>query len=123
MDQLSSLETEEDLQLIKEYILFPVLLDMLERDMEELSFYNHKTIYNHLLHYLKDIEALVHLKLQSNRRTMRNRRITILQEEFTTLGIRVDYKVRGYIHHFEMLRSLVKAELMSILRNLRRQLS
>jgi hypothetical protein len=37
-------ETEEDLQLIKDYTLLPILLDMLARDLEDLEIYKGKLI-------------------------------------------------------------------------------
>ncbi|AKG34453.1 hypothetical protein [Paenibacillus durus] len=122
MDMNSRIETEEDFQIIKEYTLLPILLDMLARDMNELKKYKDKIIYNHVLMYLKEIEHAVYPELQNAKRKMRTRDIRILNTEMNTQGIHVEYKVRGYIHHFTMLRSLVKAELMTMLMNMRRRL-
>ncbi|WP_079908505.1 hypothetical protein [Paenibacillus sp. 32352] len=115
-------ETEEDIQIIKEYTLLPILLDMLARDIEELNLYKDKIVYNHVIFYLREVERSIYPELQALKNRMRERSIKVLHTEMNTLGIDVEYKVRGYIHHFKMLRSLVKAELMTTLMNLRRRL-
>jgi hypothetical protein len=53
---------------------------------------------------------------------MKKRDIKILSTDMNVKGIEVEYKVRGYLHCFYMLRSLVKAELMTMLMNLRRKI-
>ncbi|MDQ0876516.1 hypothetical protein QFZ77_005175 [Paenibacillus sp. V4I3] len=116
------IETEEDVQIIKEYTLLPILLDMLARDMDELKIYRDKIVYNHVLFYLKEVEHSIYPELQSIKRKMRTQDIKVLNTEMNSLGINVEYKVRGYIHHFTMLRSLVKAELMTMLMKMRRRL-
>ncbi len=116
------IETEEDIQIIKEYTLLPILLDMLARDMDELKMYRDKIVYHHVLFYLKEVECAIYPELHSIKSKMRKRDIKVLSTEMNSLGIDVEYKVRGYIHHFTMLRSLVKAELMTMLMNMRRRL-
>jgi hypothetical protein len=111
--------TNDDLQLIKEYTLLPILLDMLTRDMNELKVLEDKIIYNHVIHYLKDIEVTIYPALQEIKQTMRKRDIKILSSHPSKAGIEVEYKIRGYVHRFNMLRSLIKAELMTTLSGLR----
>ncbi|SDM95772.1 hypothetical protein SAMN04487897_101617 [Paenibacillus sp. yr247] len=119
MSVSSRIETEEDVQIIKEYTLLPILLDMLARDMEELKVYKDKIVYNHILFYLREVETAIYPQLQSIKSKMKQRDIKVIHTEMNALGINVEYKVRGYIHHFTMLRSLVKAELMTTLMNMR----
>lgn len=114
-----SMETEEDLQIIKEYTLLPILLDMLARDMDHLTIYKDKLIFHYVICHLRDVEQSIYPLLHDLRNRMRQRHITILNTEMGTLGIEVEYKVRGYIHHFNMLRSLIKAELFTMLMSLR----
>ncbi|TVX94140.1 hypothetical protein [Paenibacillus agilis] len=111
------IETEEDIQMIKEYTLFPILLDMLARDMEGLMMYKNKIVYHHVLGYLKEVEHSIYPELRKLKAKMRARNIKILNTEMNALGIDIEYKVRGYIHRFTMLRGLVKAELMTMLMN------
>ncbi|OCT13928.1 hypothetical protein A8709_20090 [Paenibacillus pectinilyticus] len=122
MSNSSKVETEEDVQMIKEYTLLPILLDMLARDMEELKVYKDKIVYNHILFYLREVEMAIYPELQRLKSKMKQREIKVIHTEMNALGINVEYKVRGYIHHFTMLRSLVKAELMTTLMNMRGEL-
>lgn len=122
MSGISKVETEEDVQMIKEYTLLPILLDMLARDMEELKVYKDKIVYNHILFYLREVEMAIYPELQRLKSKMKQRDIKVIHTEMNALGINVEYKVRGYIHHFTMLRSLVKAELMTTLMNMRGEL-
>jgi len=119
MNSNLSMETEEDIQIIKEYTLLPILLDMLARDMDHLMIYKDKIIYHYVIYQLRDVEQSIYPILQSLRNRMKQRHITILNTEMNTLGIEVEYKVRGYIHHFNMLRGLIKAELFTMLMSLR----
>lgn len=114
-----SVETAEDVQIVKEYTLLPILLDMLARDTKELQHYRDKLIYNHLIFYLQEVEGLIDTELQRLKSRMRKQGITILRTTTNVPGIEVEYKVRGYIHQFSIMRSLVKAELMTMLMNLR----
>jgi hypothetical protein len=122
MHMNSRIETEEDIQIIKEFTLLPVLLDMLARDLDELKMHQDKIVYNHVIFYLTEVENSIYPQLQTLRSRMKQQDIKVLNTEMNALGIDVEYKVRGYIHHFKMLRSLVKAELMTMLMNLRRRL-
>lgn len=115
-------ENEEDVQIIKEFTLLPILLDMLTRNMEELKVNKDKIVYNHVLYYLREVETAIYPQLQSIKNSMKKRDIKVLNTTTNAVGINVEYKVRGYIHHFTMLRSLVKAELMTTLMNMRRTL-
>jgi hypothetical protein len=116
------IETEEDIQIIKEYTLLPILLDMLARDIDELQINQDKIVFNHVIFYLREVERSIYPELQGLKGKMKTHDIRVLKTEMNALGIEVEYKVRGYIHHFNMLRSLVKAELMTMLMNLRRRL-
>lgn len=122
MSVITNVETDEDVQLIKEFTLLPILLDMLARDSEELKVHKGKIIYGHVLFYLKEVENAIYPEVQNIKITMKKRDIQVLNTSTTALGINVEYKVRGYIHHFTMLRSLIKAELMTTLMRMRRSL-
>ncbi|MDU0206481.1 MULTISPECIES: hypothetical protein [Paenibacillus] len=122
MSIMTNVETDEDVQLIKEFTLFPILLDMLARDSEELRVHKDKIIYGHILFYLKEVEDAIYPEIQNIKSAMKERDIRVLKTSTTALGINVEYKVRGYVHHFTMLRSLIKAELMTTLMRMRRSL-
>ncbi|MGO4496441.1 hypothetical protein AB4114_11145 [Paenibacillus sp. 2RAB27] len=122
MSVITNVETDEDVQLIKEFTLLPILLDMLARDTEELKVHKDKIIYGHILFYLKEVENAIYPEIQNVKSKMKKRDIKVLKTTTTSLGINVEYKVRGYIHHFTMLRTLIKAELMTSLMRMRRSL-
>ncbi|OAB30290.1 hypothetical protein PMSD_21160 [Paenibacillus macquariensis subsp. defensor] len=119
MNSNLSIETEEDIQIIKEYTLLPILLDMLARDIDHLMIYKDKIIYQYVICQLRDVEQSIYPILQKLKRSMKQRHISILNTELNTLGVEVEYKVRGYIHHFNMLRGLIKAEIFTMLMSLR----
>ncbi|OAB44095.1 hypothetical protein [Paenibacillus glacialis] len=114
-----SIETEEDIQIIKEYTLLPILLDMLARDIDHLTIYKDKIIYHYVICQLRDVEQSIYPVLQKLKSRMKQRHISILNTEMNTLGIEVEYKVRGYIHRFNMLRGLIKAEIFTLLMSFR----
>ncbi|MCY9666415.1 hypothetical protein M5X11_15840 [Paenibacillus alginolyticus] len=122
MGVITNIETDEDIQLIKEFTLLPILLDMLARDSEELKVHKDKIVYGHVLFYLKEVENAIYPELQNIKSAMKKRDIKVLNTSTNSLGINIEYKVRGYIHHFTMLRSLIKAELMTTLMRMRRSL-
>jgi hypothetical protein len=112
------IETDEDLQLVKNFTLLPILLDMLARDIAELQINQDKIVYRHVIFYLKEVEKLIFIEMQISRNMMKKLDIKILSTDMNVKGIEVEYKVRGYMHNFYILRSLVKAELMTTLMNL-----
>jgi hypothetical protein len=112
------IETDEDLQLVKNFTLLPILLDMLVRDIAELQINQDKIVYSHVIFYLKEVEKLIFIEMQISRNMMKKLDIKILSTDMNVKGIEVEYKVRGYMHNFYILRSLVKAELMTTLMNL-----
>ncbi|GKS12916.1 hypothetical protein YDYSY3_39160 [Paenibacillus chitinolyticus] len=112
---------EEETRLVKEFTLYPILLDMLARDTEDLKIFSDKIVYHHILLYLQDIENLIHAEIHTIRLTMKKRDIKILNTNRTVAGVEVDYLVRGYVRHFNMLRSMIKADLLTLLMSLRRK--
>jgi len=119
MNSLLSRDTDEDVQIIKGMTLLPLLREMLARDMEALRCNKDRIIYNHLIYYLRDLEHSLSAELQDMKRIMNKRDMRIVRTEQMARGIYVEYKVRGYVHHYMMLRTLVKAELMTMLMKLR----
>lgn len=108
------LETEEDLQLVKEYILLPLLLDVLERDIKALGTVKLKMdrVY---IKILRSAQDLITTDITLLRRKMRGRGIKVYEQRRTELCIDAHYLCRGYQHRFSMLWGLVKAELYKYL--------
>ncbi|WP_195572989.1 hypothetical protein [Paenibacillus sp. 1001270B_150601_E10] len=104
------LETEEDLHLIKECVLLPILLDALERDLAILGKTPLKmnALYCMLLRHAQD---QITMDLARIRKQMRVLGLKIYEERRTELGVEAYYLCRGYHHKCSMLWSLVRAEL------------
>lgn len=103
------LQTEVDFTLVKQYMLLPVILDVLERDMKTIGTASLKmpSIY---VRHLRQVQNRVHEDLRRTRKQLRVHGLKIYEEKRTTLGIEVLYLCRGYHHSFSMLWSLIKAE-------------
>ncbi|MED1916924.1 hypothetical protein [Brevibacillus sp. DP1.3A] len=103
------LQTEEESQFIKEYILLPIILDILEKDIKTLDSVPLKmpTIYARTLRHVQD---LITIDLLGIRKYLRKHGIKVYEQNWTKLGIEARYLCRGYHHQFSMLRGLVKAE-------------
>ncbi|SHE11651.1 Uncharacterised protein [Chlamydia abortus] len=113
----ATLETEEELQLIKEYTLLPILLDVLERDVAVLEKARLKMspVY---VRKLKQAQDQISIHLAHIRKALRRRGIKVYELQRTRLGIEAHYLCKGYNHTFSMLWSLVKAELYKELSSL-----
>jgi hypothetical protein len=108
-------ETEEDLRLVKEFVLLPVLLDVLERDIRTLESVKLKmdAIYVAALRRVQDQIAADTAQL---RQKMRERGIKVYEQQRTASGIEARYACRGYHRSFSMFWDLVKVELQERLR-------
>lgn len=104
------LETEEDLHLIKECVLLPILLDALERDLSVLGKTPLKmgAFYSMLLRRAQDQITIDLVRL---RKQMRAHGLKIYEERRTELGVEAHYLCRGYHHKCSMLWGYVRAEL------------
>lgn len=104
-------QTAEEADFVKEYLLFPLMLDVLERDRNAMSEARLKMpeIYDALIGLLQDA---VTLDLARVRQEMRRRGMKVYEERRTELGIEARYLCRGYHHDFSMLWSRVKAEIV-----------
>ncbi|WP_314585997.1 hypothetical protein [Paenibacillus terrigena] len=104
------LQTEVDFTLVKQYILLPIVLDVLERDMQTLGMAPLKmpTIY---VRNLQQVQRQVHEDLVRIRKQLRAHGLKVYEEKRTKSGVEVLYVCRGYHHTFSMLWSLIKAEI------------
>lgn len=104
------LQNEEEFKMVKESVLLPLLLDVLERDAKLL-----KTIPLKLpdvyLHAFRRAQDRVCSDLVLLRKTMRKHQLNVYEHRRTKLGVEADYLYQGYHHHFSMLWGLIRAEL------------
>ncbi|MFE9276147.1 hypothetical protein ACQKLN_03660 [Paenibacillus glucanolyticus] len=100
----------EESKLVKDYILLPLLLDVLENDRGILSAAALKmpVISNTIIDRLQKA-ALA--DLAQVRRNMRERGLKVYEERKTRLGVEVEFLCRGYHNKLSMLWGLVEAEI------------
>lgn len=108
------LETEEELQRIKAYLLLPVLLDVLEKDTAALKTVPLKmsSLYIKALRRVQDKSTR---DLAETRRMLRLGGIKVYAEKRTSHGIEAEYLCRGYHRFFSLGWSLVRAEMETVL--------
>ncbi|MGG6310098.1 hypothetical protein [Paenibacillus macerans] len=104
-------QTQEEAEMIKQYVLLPLLLDVLERDRRALAAASLKLpqVYKGLIGLL---QAAATADLTRVRKSMREHGMKVFEERRTDLGIEARYLCRGYTYEFSMLWGLVKAELI-----------
>jgi len=104
--------TEEEALLVKRYIVLPLMLDVLERDIKVLETaavrLKMMVVYVSMLRRLQD---RITADLMWLRKKMRERGLKVYEQERTKLGVEARYLCRGYHYHFSMLWGLVRAEI------------
>ena len=101
---------DEDIKIIKEYLLNHLLLEVLERDLNIIKPVNlkMKDVYVKVLRYQRNNTIK---QLSEIRKKMRKQGLSIYEEHRDQVKILVKYLCRGYHYEFSMLWPLVKAEL------------
>lgn len=101
---------DEDLKLVKEFLLYQLLIEVLDRDLQVLKPVNlkMKDVYIKALRKQRNDATK---QLSEIRKQMRKRGLKVYQEHRDQTMIQVNFLCRGYHHDFSMLWPLVKAEL------------
>lgn len=113
--------TNKELVLVKDSIIYPVILDVLEYDIGKMKRMDFKIpmIY---IGNLKHVQNLVTHELTDIKRELRRCGIKIYaQEQSAQKGISAKYLCRGYIHEISFLPSVIRSCVMikvSVLLNL-----
>jgi hypothetical protein len=101
--------SNDELVLVKDCIIYPVILDVLERDIQKIKLVDLKIpmVY---LNNLKHIQHLVTRELTDINKELRNRGIKIYEQEKSVhKGISAKYLCRGYTHEISFLPSLIRS--------------
>lgn len=100
----------DESKLVKDFILLPLLLDVVENDRRILCAADLKTpaITNAIIDRLQKA-ALA--DLAQVRKSMRQNGLKVYEDRRTRLGVEVDFLCRGYHHKLSMLWGLVEAEI------------
>jgi hypothetical protein len=109
--------SEEELILVKEYVLLPVILDVLERDIGKMKIADLKVpiIY---IGNLKQTQDAVTRELYIIRQELRKRGIKVYEREQTANGIKASYVCRGYRHELSFLPALIRTTVIEKLARL-----
>jgi hypothetical protein len=103
------LESEEELRMIKRYLLLPVLMDVLESDMRTLA----KAGLKMPAPYLRSLRAVQQAACKEEvmlRRHFRAKGIRVYRQRRTQTGIEAEYLCRGYQRHMRLLWSNVRSD-------------
>ena len=104
----SPLQTEEELRIVKECAILPVMLDVLEKDIRSMETSGLTTLY---IDRLKSIQQSVMVKLSQLKRECRARHIDIVETHRKEYSLLLRYRCRGYQHHMELQWDFVKASI------------
>ncbi|WP_248926427.1 hypothetical protein [Paenibacillus hamazuiensis] len=96
-------------RLILDYVVLPLMLDILERDVKRLEGADLKmsAIY---IRRLRAVQDSVTGDIAVLRRRMRDSGIRVYTQRRTPHSLEVDYVHKGYHHHMSLLWTLVKPE-------------
>lgn len=102
--------TEEEFKMIRDYILLPYMLSMVQKSVEDIE--NHSNLLKQL--YLTAGRALMNqisTDLYSLRRELSKRNIKIISDEQADMVIYHRFICRGYEDRFGMVRDVMRAEI------------
>lgn len=104
-------QTTEEADFVKEYMLLPLMLDVLERDRSAMNLANLKMseVYGGLIGLLQKAATDDLIRV---RKSMREHGMKVYEERRTHIGIEARYLCRGYHYEFSMLWGLIRAEIM-----------
>lgn len=100
---------QDELRMVKESILIPVMLDYLESDIHTAHTAGFKLDLI-LIRGLKKVQDDIINEHYVLKKQLRERGIKVLPEERTKMGIEADYLCRGYQHHMTLLWGTVRTE-------------
>lgn len=110
-------ETEETL--VRNYVLFPLVLTVLERDKKVLGESSLKTKEPYLT-LLEEAIKKVELDIVHNKKSLRIHGVKVFEQNRTDLGISIKFLYKGYHHVFnpswDVLRTEVKKTMLYYLR-------
>lgn len=102
-------QTSEDVRLVKYYLIYPVVLDVLQRNIEQIESGNWKLPDIFITHF-KLMQKGINKEFYEIKQEMRSRGIKVFEEKRDQKGISAKYLCRGYRHEMSLLWMLVKSE-------------
>lgn len=108
---------EEEWQLIRKYILIPVVLDSLEHDIREMKKNNKYKMADVYLRKMRQAQNKATREKAEVKRELSKRGIKVFEEKRTVKMLESKFLVRGYRHELNMLWNVVRAEVKIIITN------
>ncbi|MCZ8520182.1 MULTISPECIES: hypothetical protein [Paenibacillus] len=106
----AQMPTKEELELIRDYTLLPMMLTIVEKNriQMELSTVSMKKLYVTALHALM---RQIHMDLVLVKKSLRERSIKVYDDEAVDSAIHYRYVCRGYEDRLAMTRDVVRSEI------------
>lgn len=104
--------TEEEAGWVKEFLLLPLILDLMEMDLRLVlsgsSPFKLPELYGAVL---RGLQSRITRELGQIRQKMRQHGIKVYEQHRTRTGLEARYLCRGYQYEFSMLWSFARAEI------------
>ncbi|KKO52160.1 hypothetical protein [Paenibacillus sp. DMB20] len=104
----SPLQTGEELQMVKESAILPILLDVLEKDIRSMEASGLTELY---VQRLRAIQKSAMARLSQLKKDCRARSIIIMETRRKEYSLLLRYQCRGYRHHMELQWDFVRADI------------
>lgn len=104
-----------EIQLVKDWVLLPVLLEVIERDIQVMEQVKLR-LAPVFMEVLRELEPAVIREISAIKQQLRWRGIQVYEQHRTPERLEVKYKCRGYEHRLHLLWGLVRAELLQKIR-------
>lgn len=107
------LATEEELELIRDSILLPMMLDIAEKNRAELENYFTLSLKALFLASIERLQDIIHADLVQVKKQLREKDIKVWELNNEGMGFALSYRYRrrGYENSFDIMKSLIKSEL------------
>ncbi|MFL1672565.1 hypothetical protein [Paenibacillus dendritiformis] len=106
--------TSNDTELVKAITLLPYTLDILEKNIEKMTFADLKMRPLFIRHF-EQMQDKITKDVYHVRKLMREKGIKILEERKYKNHLEVDYLCRGYTHNMSLLWSKVRTDVEVLL--------
>ncbi|WP_433946288.1 hypothetical protein [Paenibacillus sp. SN-8-1] len=104
--------TEEEAGWVKEFLLLPLILDLMEKDLMLVSSGSSPLKLPELyMAVLRELQSRITRELGQIRQQMRRHGIKVYEQHRTGAGLEARYLCRGYQYEFSMLWSFARAEI------------
>jgi hypothetical protein len=103
--------TLDELILVKDSIIYPVILDVLERDIGKMKSIDLKIPMVYIGN-LKHLQGQITQELNDIKRELRKRGIKISEQDRSVNGITTKYICRGYQHQVTFLPGMIRSCVM-----------